>query len=124
MKNAKLAWLLGIVLALAGFVPVLVFAVGTLVPAAEASAVLGFLPELPWRAGLDSWLHVRRVPWSPPAGLVYALPGLAIMYIGAAIARRQDSARDAASARQADARRRAHLYGGPERIEPTLGAVE
>jgi len=123
-RRAALARFFGMTLALAGLLPVLAFAVGSLVPAAEASAMLGFFPELPWLAAVEHWLQVRRVRWSPPNGLVYAVPGLALMFLGAWISNRQRPALDAARARRADARRRAHLYGSPQRVEPTLGPID
>ena len=120
--KARAVRVFGVALALAGFVPVLLFAVGTVLPAAEASAMLGYFPNLPWLAGIDQWLHFRRVRWSPPIGLVYALPCLALMFFGATIAKRQDPKLAAERARRADALRRAPLYGRMERVEPTLGA--
>lgn len=116
----KTVRLLGIALVIAGFVPVLAFAIGSLIPSAEASAMLGFFPDLPWLSGIDAFLNAR-IRWSPPAGLVYALPSLCVMLLGVMIAKAQRPALEADSARKADARRRAHLYGSYERIEPTLG---
>src|SRR5687767_3840508 len=46
MSRARLGWLFGIALVLAGFVPVLVFTLGSLLPGAEASALLGVFPDL------------------------------------------------------------------------------
>lgn len=120
MRRARAARLFGAALAFAGLVPVLAFTVGSLLPAAEASAMLGFFPEVPWLAGVEKWLHARRVRWSPPTGLLYALPGLALMFLGAWIAKSQHATLDAARARKADARRRRAQYGASERIEPTL----
>lgn len=124
MRRARAARVVGIALLLAGFAPVLVFAIGSLLPAAQTSAALPFFPELPWLAAFEQWLHSRRVRWSPPSGLVYALPGLALMFLGAALAHAQRPALEAERARKADARRRAHLYGGGQRIEPTFRPVD
>lgn len=118
--RATAARVFGLVLLLAGFIPVLAFAVGTLVPAAEASAMLGFFPDMSWLGSVDSWLHARRIRWTPPAGLVFALPGLAVMMFGAFVARRQDPVFDALQARKRDARRRVRQYNPADRIEPTL----
>ena len=118
--RATAARVFGIVLLLAGFVPVLAFAVGTLVPAAEASAMLGYFPDVSWLGSVETWLQTRRIRWSPPAGLVFALPGFAVMMLGAFVARRQDPVFDALQARNRDARRRVRQYSSSERIEPTL----
>jgi hypothetical protein len=120
MSRARLGWLFGIALVLAGFVPVLVFTLGSLLPGAEASALLGVFPDLSWLSGIESWLHKRKVRWAPSPGLLFALPGLVAMLLGAAIARSQRPALDAVKARKQDARRRRQQYGPSERIEPTL----
>ena len=119
--RALAARTLGIILLLAGFIPVVAFAVGTLVPAAEASAMLGFFPDLSWLSSTEAWLNARRIRWAPSPGLVFALPGLVLMYLGAAIADRQKLLLDAAQARRREAQRRMRQYGSGERIEPTLG---
>jgi hypothetical protein len=111
----------GIVLVLAGFVPVVAFAIGTLVPAAEASAMLGYFPDMSWLSSAERWLQARRIGWAPSPGLIFALPGLILMYLGAAIARRQEPVFDAEQARRRDAQRRLRQYSPSERIEPTLG---
>jgi len=123
LRRVKAVRLLGIALVIAGFAPVLAFAVGSLIPSAEASAMLGLFPDLPWLAGIDAFLNAR-VRWSPPSGLLYALPSLCVMLLGAVIAKAQRPALEADRARKADARRRAHLYGSYERIEPTLGSAD
>src|SRR4051812_31948569 len=115
VRRAKAGRLFGTALVFAGLVPVLVFAVGSLVPSAEASAMLGFFPDLPWLSGIEDWLHARPLRWSPPTGLIYALPGLAVMFLGATVSKRQDPTLDAERARRADALRRAPFYGGRER---------
>lgn len=122
--KARAAEVLGIMLVLAGFIPVVLFALGSLMPAAEASTMLGFLPTLPsdWLSTAETWLRAHRIRWMPPAGLVAALPGVLVMVLGAAIAKRQVPVLDAIHARQEDARRRLRLYRGEaERVEPTLG---
>lgn len=120
MSRARFAWLFGALLALAGFAPIALFALGSLVPGAEASAALGVFPELTWLSSAESWLQGRRVRWAPSTGLVFALAGLGLMVLGAAIARSQRPALDALQARRRDARRRRQQYGPRERVEPTL----
>ncbi|HUQ25700.1 MAG TPA: hypothetical protein VM140_08525 [Burkholderiales bacterium] len=115
--KAKAAEVLGIVLVLAGFIPVVLFALGSLIPAAEASAMLGLFPDIPW-------LDARKVRWAPHAGVAFAFAGIIVMLLGSALVRRQRPVFEAMQARTADARRRAHLYGAPERIEPTLGPAD
>ncbi len=128
MRRARAAWLLGIGLVLAGFIPVLIFAGASLLPAAEARPVLGLYPELPaqWKAKTQSWLKARRIAWTPEpvhVGLVFALGGVLVMLGGAAVARRQRLAIDTHRRIAADARRRAQHYRETGRIEPTFGAA-
>jgi hypothetical protein len=111
--KATAAEVLGIVIVLAGFLPIVVFALGSLVPSAEASAMLGFFPDIPW-------LDVRKVRWAPHAAVVFALAGLIVMLLGAAIVRRQRPVFEAMRARRQDALRRVRQYEPADRIEPTL----
>ena len=120
MGKARFAWLLGIVLVLAGFVPVLVFSVGTLLPSAEASALLGVFPDFSWLSVVEKWLYSRKVKWAPSTGLLFAVLGLGVMYLGAFVARYQKPTLESLEARRRDARRRKSQYGPVERIEPTL----
>lgn len=124
VRIAEFARAFGVALVLAGLIPVAAFAVGTLLPSADASVMLGYFPDVPWLAGVESWLHARRVRWSPPTGLVYALPALALMFLGGAMVRRQKPVFDAMRARRQDAQRRTRQYGAVERVEPTLGPME
>ena len=117
VRKARLTRLFGAALVVAGLVPVAVFAIGALVPVAEASAALGLFPAIPW-------LDARKFWWAPPASVVFALAGLAVILLGATLVRRQAEVFEAQRSRREDARRRTHLYGGPERIEPTLGPVD
>jgi len=119
----RAARLLGIALVLAGFLPVLLFSLGSLLPVAEASEMLDLLPALPsvWLNTAEAWLRAHRILWAPQAGLVFAVPGVLVMRLGAAIAKRQAPALDAMHARKQDARRRVPLYRQTERVEPTLG---
>jgi len=111
--KATAAEVLGIVIVLAGFLPVVVFALGSLIPSAEASAMLGFFPEIPW-------LDVRKVRWAPHAGVAFAFAGLIAMLLGAAIVRRQRRVFEAVDTRRQDALRRVRQYDLSNRIEPTL----
>lgn len=124
MRTARLAWLFAFAVAVAGFIPVVLFAFGSLLPGAEASSMLGVFPELPWLDTAGTWLHSRRIKWAPPPGLLFALAGLGVMYCGAFLANRQADRMEALRARRQDARRRAPLYGSRERIEPTLGPAD
>ena len=112
-RKAIAAEVLGIVVLLAGFLPVVIFALGMLVPSAEASAMLGLFPDIPW-------LDARKVRWAPHAGVAFALAGLIVMLLGAAIVRRQRPVFDAVRARRQDAQRRVRQYEPANRIEPTL----
>ena len=111
----------GIVLVLIGYVPVLLFSVAALMPSADAAAVFGLLPEVPstWVSTSHGWLRAHRIAWAPHPGLLYALPGLALMWLGAWVVGRTHPVLDADQARRDDARRRLQQYG-VERIEPTL----
>jgi hypothetical protein len=111
-----LAWLFGFLLVLAGFFPVVLFALASLLPGADVPA----FPDVSWLSEVERWLNVHRIRWAPSAGLAFALPGLAVMYLGAALARSQDAALDAMRRRAQDARRRMRQYGPMDRIEPTL----
>lgn len=111
-RKAIAAEVLGIVVLLAGFLPVLVFALGSLVPSAEASAMLGLFPDIPW--------FYAKVRWAPHAGVAFALAGLVVMLLGAAIVRRQRPVFEAMDARRQDALRRVRQYEPANRIEPTL----
>jgi len=117
MSRARFFWLFGIALILAGLVPVLLFSLGSLLP--QASDVLGFFPSIPGLDAAEGWLHARRVKWTPSPGLVFAVSGIAVMVLGATLAKQQKPVFDAMRLRRQDARRRAPLYGR-ERIEPTL----
>jgi hypothetical protein len=116
MGRARVAWLFGFLLVLAGFLPVVLFALGSLVP----DTGLGPFPDISWLSEVERWLSSRRIRWAPSSGLVFALPGLALMYLGAAIARVQEAEIDALRNRRQDARRRVRQYGPMDRIEPTL----
>ena len=120
MSRARFVWLFGVALLLAGFVPVLVFCAGSLLPDADASSLLGLFPQVPWLGGAESWLHARRIRWAPSPGLLCAVPGLLLMMLGAAIARWQHGVLDAMQGRREDAWRRRRQYGAMDRIEPTL----
>jgi hypothetical protein len=120
MSRARLAWLFGWLLVLAGFLPVVLFALGPFLPGAD----LGAFPDLSWVSNFGRWLSTRRIRWVPSTGLLYALLGLAAMYLGAALARAQEEALDALRFQAWEARRRKRQYGPMQRIEPTLGPAD
>lgn len=121
MSKARLAWLFGWLLVLAGFLPVLLFALGPLLPGPD----LGAFPDLSWLSNLERWLNARRIRWAPSSGLLFALLGLAAMYLGAALARAQDAALEVMRFHRWEARRRMRQYGPMmQRIEPTLGPAD
>jgi hypothetical protein len=128
MRKARVVRAVGVTLVLAGFLPVLLLAARSLLPAAEAS-VLNVLPELPaaWVSSTEAWLGARRIHWAQgllSTGLLAALLGLVVMLAGGWIARRQALALEAGRRRQEDAQRRARSYrevGEDGRIEPSFG---
>lgn len=124
MSGTRFAWLFGFLVVLAGFVPVAAFALGSLLPGAEASAMLAYFPDVPGLDVAESFLRSRMVKWTPSAGLVFALLGVGVMFVGAAIARSQRPVLDAMQAHKRDARRRRQQYGAGQRMEPTLGPVD
>ena len=105
---------------LAGLFPALLFSIGTLLPSAEATALLGIFPAVPGLDVTETWLYARRIRWAPSAGLVFALAGIGVMILGATIVGWQRPVLDAREARKRDALRRRRQYGSFERIEPTL----
>jgi hypothetical protein len=109
VRRAKAVRLFGFVVMLAGFVPVLLLI---------AQSALGVLPPLP------GWPPLDRFVWIPSqlqAWLITAVVGLAVMALGAAVARRQMSVLQAAARHREDSLRRTHQYSVEERIEPYIG---
>lgn len=127
VRRARAAWLLGLAVALVGFLPVLLFVLLALLPGAQASApLLGLLPELtpPWLAETKIGALLRKASSIPPSlhgVLLLALAGVGAMALGRAVADRQARIFQAARMRQEDALRRVQHYRGESRIEPSLG---
>jgi len=109
VRRAKAVRLVGLVVMLAGFVPVVLLL---------AQSTLGVLPQV------QGWPALDKLVWIPTqlqAWLVTALVGLAVMALGAAIARRQQAILHAAARHREDSQRRARQYSADERIEPYIG---
>lgn len=124
-RRARAGWLLGIALLLAGFLPVVLFVGGSLLPAAEAAPALNLYPEIPpeWANKAERWLKARRIHWRPGpehAGLAFAALGFLVMLLGAAIVKYQAPRLDAARRKKQDALRRAQQYRQESRAEPTF----
>ena len=124
-RSARAGWLLGFALLFAGFLPVVLFVGGSLLPAAEAAPALSLYPEIPpeWAAKAERWLKVRRIHWRPGpehAGLAFAALGFLVMLLGAAIAKHQAPRLEAARWKKQDALRRAQQYRQEGRAEPAF----
>lgn len=110
VRRAKTVRLFGLMVMLAGFVPVLLLM--------AQSALPGALPAF------RDWPAMDNLSWIPRqlhAWVAIAVLGLAVMTLGAAIARRQSAVLQAAARHREDGRRRAHQYSIDERIEPYIG---
>lgn len=110
IRRARAFRMLGAALVFAGLVPVAWFISRTLVPAAQALPEFGAL-ALP-----------VKLAWIPdPTGMVIALAGLAVMWLGAVVISRQLYILDAEKRDAEDRRRRRQQYAGEGRIEPYIG---
>ena len=110
IRRAKAFRLLGAALVFAGLVPVAWFVSRTLVPAAQALPEFGAI-ALP-----------AKLAWIPnPTGMLIALAGLAVMWLGAMIVSRQLYILDAEKRDAEDRMRRRQQYAGEGRIEPYIG---
>jgi hypothetical protein len=110
VRRARTVRLFGLMVMLAGFVPVLFLM--------AQSAVPGVLPEI------HDWPAMDNLTWIPHhlhAWVAIALVGLAVMTFGAGIARRQSVVLHAAARHREDSLRRAPQYSVDERIEPYIG---
>ena len=122
MRRARAAWLLGLIVALAGFFAVLVFVLQAFLPA----TLLPELPRLP-AVSIEGSLSrmplnkAIRIPHELYAGLAVAMFGLLTMLGGATLARRQVARLEAAQRGAEDRLRRVQQYSGEERVEPYLG---
>jgi len=109
VRRARTARKFGIAMMLAGLVPVLWFISRSLTPAKA------FVPALPLE-----W--VPKVAQPTYVELVVALAGLAILWFGASIARRQQAVFEAEEREARDRQRRVQQYGGDGRLEPYIGS--
>jgi hypothetical protein len=110
IRRAKAFRMLGAALVFSGLIPVAWFVSRTLVPAAQA------LPEF------GSIALPVKFAWIPdPTGMLIALAGLAVMWLGATVISRQLYILDAAKREAENRRRRVQQYAGEGRIEPYIG---
>ena len=110
VKRAKTLRLFGALLVFSGLVPVAWFVSRMLIPAAKALPEFGAI-ALP-----------AKLAWIPnPTGMLLALAGLAVMWLGATIVSRQLYILDAVKRDAEDRMRRVHQYAGEGRIEPYIG---
>lgn len=110
VRRAKTRRFFGALLVLAGLLPVAWFVSRMLIPAAKALPEFGAI-ALP-----------AKLAWLPnPTGMLIALAGLAVMWIGAAIMSRQLYILDAERRDAEDRLRRVHQYAGEGRVEPYIG---
>jgi hypothetical protein len=127
VRKARLLWLFGAALVLAGFVPVALFVGAALLPPPHAASALELFPEIPGAMErAETFLAKRRIAWRPSphhAALPFAALGFLVMGAGAGIARRQQRALDREKARREDALRRTRHYRAGERTEPSFGVV-
>lgn len=122
LRRAKVSWLLGFLVVLAGFFAVLIFVLQAFLPGS-------FLPDLPRMPALriDGSLtrmplnKVIQIPHQLYAGLAIAAFGILTMVFGARMARRQIPLLEAAKQKAEDRLRRVSQYAGDERIEPYIG---
>jgi len=127
MLQASAAWKLGFAVVAAGFVGVLLFVAQSLTGAALLPQVL---PQVPgaWLDASAALLpfSLRWLPRTLPVGLAFALVCFAAMLLGAAFARRQVLALEAAKREAEDRQRRVRQYAGEVdsdgRMEPYIGA--
>lgn len=109
VRRAQTARKFGITMMLAGLVPVLWFISRSFTPAKA------FVPALPLE-----WMP--KVAQPSYVELVVALAGLAILWIGASIARRQQAVFELEERKVQDRQRRVQQYGGDGRLEPYIGS--
>jgi hypothetical protein len=127
LLEASAAWKLGFAVVAAGFVCVLLFVCQSLTGVALLPQALPHIPDAWLTAGaarLPSSL--RWLPAALPAGLAFAVCAFAVMMLGAAFARRQVFALEAAKREAADRQRRVRQYAGQAdsdgRMEPYIGS--
>jgi len=127
VRKASAAWKLGLVVVAAGFVCVALFVAQSLSGVALLPASL---PQVPG-AWLDATaarlpFSLRWVPEALPQGLAFAIASFVVMMLGAAFARRQVLALEAAKRDAEDRQRRVRQYAGQVdsdgRMEPYIGS--
>jgi len=120
VHRARAFHLFATALALAGFVPVLMFIGHSFLPAAKE-----FLWAWLMNAELNAelWLPVERLRIlnGLDIGLVLAVLGVVAMALGAIIARRQRAALEAGKELRADRLRRVQQYRADTQVEPFIG---
>lgn len=120
VRRAKAAWWVGVGLAIAGLIPVILFAIRALVPGADA--LLALPPA--WVAKMEAWLPLHMITFIPHpqhAEIVFTLVGLAVMWLGATIAGRQKLAFEMEKRLVEDRMRRVQQYSDGARLEPYIG---
>ena len=110
VRRAKTRRIFGALLVFAGLLPVAWFVSRMLIPAAKALPEFGAI-ALP-----------AKFAWLPnPTGMLIALAGLAVMWVGGTIIARQLYILDIEKRETEDRLRRVHQYAGEGRIEPYIG---
>ena len=110
VKRAKALRFYGSLLVFTGLLPVAWFVSRMLIPAATALPEFGAI-ALP-----------VKLAWIPnPTGMLIALAGLAVMWVGASLIARHLAILDAERRDAEDRLRRVHQYAGEGRIEPYIG---
>ncbi|HWA38393.1 MAG TPA: hypothetical protein VG873_11050 [Burkholderiales bacterium] len=110
--RARAAWVFGFLLVTAGLIPVMAFVLRALLPAAAAAVALPGV-HVPWADAVEAWFLARKVTLVTSdlvTGLVIAIPGLALMALGAWLARRQETVLATQKRQRQDALRRARHY--------------
>ena len=125
--KANAAWTLGFAVVAAGLVGVLLFACQSLTGVALLPAALPHIPGA-WLDASAATLpfSLRWLPQALPQGLAFAVGCVAVMMLGAAFARRQVLALEAAKRDAEDRQRRVRQYAGQVdsdgRMEPYIGS--
>ena len=120
MHRARAFHLFGTALALAGFIPVVMFIGHAFLPDAK---------QFPWawlmdaRLNAELWLPLERMRIlnGLDVGLVLAVLGVIAMALGATIARLQTAALVAGKQQRADRLRRVQQYRADNQVEPFVG---
>jgi hypothetical protein len=85
-----------------------------------ASSVNAKAPAI---GSIPTWEPLHRLPWMPqPTVLLFALAGLAVIWLGATIIARQKPVFEADRRETEDRLRRVREYGSDGRIEPYIGS--